>query len=156
MVAAGVRRQEELNTAEAAAAAGKPSEQDSAMEKLTKFIPTEVIAIYVAAVGILAPLGDTGKWWIFFICLGLIPILIVISYYQQKKKQKAEARSNSRIAVLLMLFALVAFTAWACALPETPFLVFTPLAVKIGAVAVLVLAALMNPLADLLGILPKR
>jgi succinate-acetate transporter protein len=84
------------------------------------------------------------------------PILIIINHYQQKKRQKAKAKANFRIAILLALFALVAFTAWACALPETPFLVFTPLAVKIGAVAVLVLAAVLTPLADLLGILPKR
>jgi hypothetical protein len=156
MVAAGVKRQEELTTVTSTAAAGKNSEKDSAMEKLTKFIPSEVIAIYVAAVGILSPLGNTGKWVIYFICILLIPILIVINYYQQKRKQKAQANTNRRIASLLVLFALVAFTAWTCALPETPFLLFTPLAVKIGAVAVLVLAAVMTPLADALGILPKR
>lgn len=171
MVAAGVKRQEEQNTASAATASNEPN-KDTAMDKVTKFIPSEVIAIYVAALGILAPVENTGKWWIYFACLALTPILIAINYQQEinkKTRDKAENTAStantprssrgfwrSRIPYLLALFALIAFTAWVCALPETPFLVFTPLAVKIGAVAILVLAVVMGPLAEIWGLLPKR
>ena len=73
--------------------------------------------------------------------MALIPVLVIINHLLQQKKQKAQDTPTNRwIAVWLVVFALVAFTAWAWALPETPFKALTTYATQIGAVAVLVLA----------------
>ena len=59
------------------------------MEKVTAFIPSEVIGAYVALSGLLAPLYKSDefkwKWVLFFICLGLIPIVMALSYALRRK-----------------------------------------------------------------------
>jgi hypothetical protein len=141
--------------AEAAAAAAAPAKPtiDSAMEKITAFIPSEIIGIYIAGFGILAPVTTEGKWWIFGICVALIPLFMLLNYLRNRKRQlPVPGRGRS---LVLVVCALVAFTAWASAMPNTPFLAITPLATQIGGFAVLVVAGILYAVADLLDIFPK-
>jgi hypothetical protein len=60
-----------------------------------------------------------------------------------------------KITSVLLIFAMVAFIAWAAALPGTPFLAFTARATAIGGWAVVILAIIMYKVADLLDVVPK-
>lgn len=157
MVALGIERQQQAKTGTRAA----PGETDttkktieSAMEKISVFIPAEVIGIYVAGFGILSPETDTGKWWIFGVSLALIPLFMGLNYLGQRKH--SDAKLSLWISFVLLMFAMVAFVAWAAALPGTPFLSFTPRATAIGGWAVVILAILMYRAADLLDVVPKN
>jgi amino acid transporter len=123
------------------------------MEKISAFIPSEVIGICVAGCGILSPQQDSEKWWIFAISMALIPIFMLLNFIGQRKKGNLTV--STRISLVLILFALVAFVAWAAALPGTPFLSLTPRATAIGGWAVVILALVMYKVADLLDVVLK-
>src|SRR4051812_16517392 len=109
MVALGVERQRQAETRAAAAPAEDGAAKNrvvAAMESVSAFIPSEVVGIYVAGFGILSPESDGGKWWIFFICLALIPLLIGLNYLAQVKQTGAETRLPVPFA--LTAFALIA------------------------------------------------
>jgi hypothetical protein len=164
MVDLGMRRQHQISNPREVQEAGVP-EADSAPEagqngvqaalsKLTAFVPSEVVGLYISGLGILTPTTYTAKWAIFAICLVLIPVFIGLNYLIQKKQAGKEAPAASTWFFIL-LFALVAFVAWSAAIPDTPFLYFSDRATIIAGFLVLVLAAVMYKAADLLGIVPK-
>jgi hypothetical protein len=132
---------------------------DSAMEKITAFIPSEVIGSYVAVLGILSPQTDVGKWIIFGICLLLIPIFMLLGYLAKKKQaekdQKTTLPPNTQHTGILLVLAAVAFVAWAMALPGTPFLSITAHATAIGGASVIILTTIMYKIADLFDLVPK-
>jgi hypothetical protein len=71
------------------------------------------------------------------------------------QRKKGNLTVSTRISLMLILFALVAFVAWAAALPGTPFLSLTPRATAIGGWAVVILALVMYKVADLLDVVLK-
>ena len=127
------------------------------MEKVTAFIPSEVIGAYVALSGLLAPLYKSDefkwKWVLFFICLGLIPIVMALSYALRRKDGLPTPKLF--INLVLLILALVAFIVWVAALPGTPFTVYSPNVTVFGGGAVIVLAILMYPIAKLLDAAPQ-
>jgi quinol-cytochrome oxidoreductase complex cytochrome b subunit len=156
MMSLGGTRELEITRPGAVAAAdeaGKKTTVDTAMEKITAFIPSDVIGIYVAGLGVFSPQTDANKWYVFGVSVLLIPVLMLLNYFDQKKRNKPTP--GPRIVAVLVVLALVAFVAWAGAMPGTPFLVFTPYATEIGGWAVVILALIMYKLADLLDIVPK-
>jgi hypothetical protein len=161
MVALGVQRQHELAEPPVTRGGDQPTTSDStkksvdsAMEKISSFIPSEVIGVYVAGFGIFSPESSAGKWWIFGICALLVPVFIALNYIQQRSH--SDDFPSVRIAFILLFFGLVAFIAWAAAMPGTPFLSLTPIATAIGGWAVLILAGIMHKVADILGVVPKK
>jgi hypothetical protein len=161
MVALGIQRQRELAELPVTRSGDQPSTGDStkksidsAMEKISSFIPSEVIGIYVAGFGIFSPESSAGKWWIFGICALLVPVFIALNYMQQRSP--SDDAPSARIALIILFFGLVAFIAWAAALPGTPFLSLTPIATAVGGWAVLILAGIMYKVADILEIVPKK
>ena len=160
MVRLGIERQQERNvpTAKTAAEEGKGAKKalDSAMEKVTSFIPSEVIGIYVAGLGILTPVSDRGKWLIFFIASALVPIFIWLNWLREKKHAAQDTTVlPTKSVIVLIVLGEVAFTAWAAALPGTPFLSLTEYAMKVGGLSVVILAAVLYYAADLLDVVPK-
>jgi hypothetical protein len=137
---------------------GGQSKLDSAMQKITAFIPAEVVGIYIAVVGIVAPAQTDNvlKWWIFGICAGLlIPFFIGIGYLAKKKKK--EPVPTPPVVITLLVCALLAFAAWACALPDTPFQqVLGDNATRYGGGAVIVLAAVLYKIAELFDAVPAN
>ena len=132
MMALSIERQRQPIMATAAAASGgggtttqktrdlaRPSDEapqktlDSAMEKITAFIPSEVIGSYVAVLGIISPETNLGKWVIFGICLLLIPVFMLLSYLTKKKQAKdgQSTSTSTRDTAILLVFAAVAFVA---------------------------------------------
>ena len=159
---AGARQAQRLQPSATTAAttpSGVPTTQtqvlDSAMDKVVAFIPSEVIGIYVSGMGVISPSSYNVKWAIFGVAIILIPIFMALSYLAARKSAVIILPSI-RMLGLLFLFALIAFIAWAAAMPATPFLMFSTNATQIGGFAVIVFAAIMYKIADLLDILPKR
>jgi threonine/homoserine efflux transporter RhtA len=160
MVGLGMKRQNEASTATAEAASSETPSADlketvqDALSKLTAFVPSEVVGLYIAGLGTLTPATSVGKWCIFGICMLLIPAFMWVSYLIQKKQADKENPTPRRWFILLV-FAWVAFIAWSAALPSTPFLDIDPRATVIAGVAVLALSSLMSKLARALDIAPQ-
>jgi hypothetical protein len=162
MMRLGYSRENEKVSVAARAAAGGPAAGDSkaidsAMQKVAAFIPSEVIGAYVAGVGILSPDGSAGKWWLFAICLVLVPVFVALgALIQQKDASSAVTkRQLVRLIVILVVLGGTSFVAYASALPGSPFLEINDQATRVGGIAVILLAGLMYKLADLLDVVPK-
>jgi hypothetical protein len=121
---------------------------DGALKAIVDLIPTDVIGIYLALVGIFGQ-----SWWLFWIGAALIPVLLTITHFEKKKKleKKEDAPALGRL-LLVIVFAFVAYVPWAATLPDTPFLACSEHATEIGAGAAIVLSGFLPRLARLLGI----
>jgi hypothetical protein len=135
----------------AAAKASGKRELDTALERISAFIPSEVIASYTFFLGIIRPVSPNAKWVLFGIAVLLIPIFIAVSRAEFKRSRPSD-KPPSGSAFLLFVFALLAFTAWAAALPDSPFLALSDMANQIGACCVFVFALLLPNLAKLSGL----
>lgn len=90
------------------------------INQITRWIPTETIAIYVALLALLAPLAAqspsyTSRWVLFSIITAANPVVIVLLTMAKTKSGDA-----FKIPVFEMIIAPFAFAAWAFALPDTP------------------------------------
>ena len=56
------------------------------------------------------------------------------------------------MVILLLVFAMLAFTAWAMAMPDNPFLALNDQALKVGGGSIIVLGILMPRVANVLGL----
>ena len=98
MVELGLERQQEVEAqARGVRRAQQPTKGavGSAIEKISAFIPSEVIGIYVAGCGVLSPQQNSEKWWIFAISTVLIPIFMLLDFTGQRKKRSL--RVSARI-----------------------------------------------------------
>lgn len=156
IIGLGIQRQREKTKPQGRATSGDVQAvgrtADSAMERVSAFIPSEIIGLYVAGLGIFSPETDTGKWQIFWICFALIPVIMVLNYLIQRKQ--SQGGLGLWPSLVLFGFAIVAFVAWTAALPSTPFLSIFPDATTIGGWAVIILAVIMYKVAELMGIVP--
>jgi len=156
-------RRELDTTTPATVEAAKNPDVQSAIERVTEWIPTETVGLYIALLGLLSPDGSTGRWVLF--CAGIamtIGFLLLNSELIHKRAvDKWEEAKNGepkppRIAPwrqgVLLGVCLVSFAAWACALPATPFLSLWSDATTVGGIAVLVLAATIPKVAELCGV----
>lgn len=117
-----------------------------AIDAVAQFIPTELIGIYITGAGILSPLSPTGSIVLASGCAALIPLLFWLGA-KIPAVPKGAWEQGSNTVWTLMLFSVIAFAAWLCAIPGGPFKdVFGSSAPKIGAFSVVVLAVLL-PLA---------
>jgi hypothetical protein len=159
MVDLGIKRQHELSAPAATAAnavvpppASIKDQAKEAFSNLTAFVPSEVVALYVAWLGLWSPQTDTAKWLAFFVCLFLIPVFMFVNYLIQK--QSADS-AKTKVWIILFIFAVVAFVVWAAAMPATPFLYFGEKVPTVAGFVVPILAALMTKIAKALGVVPK-
>ena len=141
---------------EAAADAGK--EVRTATEKIAAFIPSEAIGFYVAGFGIFSPGTQSGKWVLFFVSLGFLALVMSLNYLLEKKRAKSKSTPAPTMTQVLTLlaFAVVAFAAWAAAMPDTPFLTFGANATAVGGWAVIGLAVIMYKVAELVDVAPVK
>lgn len=137
----------------AESAAQDQQKAPSALDQIVSYIPTEVIGIYIAGVGIVGPAGR-AKWGLLLLSTALIPLFVWLSDRIARQSNPDAPKAYSKLAWVCVL-ACGAFLAWAAALPETPFLDLTDKATQLGSFAAVVLAALMPKLATALGIAAK-
>jgi hypothetical protein len=135
---------------------------ESGLEKLTQWIPSEVITIYIALLGIFAPDKAAGKWIVFAIGAGAVPAFVLLNAALVNKRGAAQwaeehhAGSPPRLAhkriAWLTLLAGVSYLVWTFALPATPFLDLTHQATRIGGALVVVVSVVMPKVAEFLDL----
>lgn len=124
----------------------------TALERITTFIPSEVIGVYVAGLGIFESQDGTPaavRLAIFWVALALVPVFVWLNARAQAAPP-APSLPGRKIA-WLVVFGVVGFVAWAAAIPRTPFDLggYTG---QIGAFAVVLLGLLMPGLAQVVGV----
>jgi hypothetical protein len=124
-----------------------------ALDKIAAYIPSEVIGTYVAISGIISPQSALPKWIIFGLSLLLIPVLTLINDALARRRGQTLPSGRARLYVIRR--AGVAYCAWAAALPGNPLVAYYADATRIGGAAVILLAAVLPPLAEFLEIAPK-
>jgi hypothetical protein len=153
MVSLAVQRRREKTELGDEAAAGDADQQMTQLEKVSAFIPSDVVTVYVAGLGILTPSEAIARWVWFAIGLVLVPVFVAIGIALEKRKSGIWPGWTA--GFLLVIFGLLSFTAWAASLPNTPFLLVVSNATQIAALAVIVLASIMYPVAEYFDIVPK-
>lgn len=123
----------------------------SALDQMVAYVPSEVIGIYIAGVGIIGPASGRARWGLLLLSLALIPLFIWLSNRIERQSDPKAPSAFSKLAWVCVL-ATSAFLAWSAALPDTPFLDFSANATRIGSFAAVVLAALMPKIAAAVGI----
>ncbi|MEO5874388.1 MAG: hypothetical protein ABIS86_06065 [Streptosporangiaceae bacterium] len=132
-------------------------DRDSALTRVAAFIPSEAVAVYLALWSFIGPDTSTTRWVVFAIGLALVPTFYLLAYLQRRRmvgvnQGEVPPQRSLRVVLLLLVFAMLAFTAWAMAMPDNPFLDLTDQALKFGGGAVIVLGILMPRAADVLGL----
>ena len=151
---------------------------NTAMNVLFGYIPTEVVTLYVAVMGALQPAATPGtdaaptaagasqpaitpdagaaaaslhSEWIAFCCFLVATPLAVWAIYASKIKGAGKALpvTYSTWPLWEMTAALIAFLAWAFALPDTPFRDFNWYSPALASIAVLVISAILGLMAPL-------
>lgn len=130
--------------------------KDTALNRVAAFIPSEAVAVYLALWAFIDPRAAVAKWTVFGVGLVLVIAFYLLAYLQRRRAVTSgggdsPARSL-RVTLLLLLFAMVAFTAWAAAMPGNPFTQFGDGAMKVGGGAIIVLGVLLPRVADVLGL----
>lgn len=102
------------------AKAGAPPTKDDFLARLVKYIPTEIVGLYVAAAGFVPQqannLPDPLLWWVFAGCAVLTPI-----YLWVVTRDPAQGKGPLWIQIGL---GSVAFVVWVFALPG-PFVLLS-------------------------------
>jgi hypothetical protein len=147
---------------------------NTALNVLFGYIPTEIVTLYVAVVAALQPAttaptggGATGtaasaginaagipqqsEWIAFWCFFAATPIVVWVVYANKiKEAGKPLPTSFGTWPVWEMMAALLAFCAWAFALPNTPFRGFTEwYSPGLAGIAVLLASAVLGLLAPL-------
>jgi len=123
------------------------------LERLTGFIPTEVVAGWGAAVGLLAPEKSIGSWAIFFAALLFLVILLLLETAVRDKK--SATRTGGRRKLLMILVAAAAFTIWVFASPGSPAAAqWGTEMMRYFGVAAIAVSAVLFKLSQLLGLAP--
>ena len=110
---------------------GTPLPQNQVLDFLTKYIPGEVIALYIPVVAALPAIekvnatfsaADAGKWvyWVFVI---VSPFLFLFTYMTRAPREELMRLRNPRNWPLFRMAAtFIAFGIWALAVPANPVL----------------------------------
>ena len=123
---------------------------DTTFNVLFGYIPTEVLTLYVA---VLAAIQQAGKvtptdWLAFWIFLVATPIIVWIVFATKLKAVKKPIPWKiGAWPVWEMFAATAAYTAWAFALPHSPFTAYSWYSSALSGLAVLVGSTLLGLLA---------
>ncbi len=120
------------------------------LARITAFVPTEVVATYVAVLGILTPDSEGWRWGLLAIIGGLAVFLCWYFWKTASQALPGKALGWS------IVFALVGLAAWASALPSSPFFSIDGYTTKIGGIIVLIAAPIIPRLAVLVGVSPPK
>ena len=132
---------------EAAAAPPPADASAAAAQGLTKYIPTEAVALYTAILPFLVPEDDplanqdyTSRWWLAGM-VALAAVLWGVGVYRREVLTKGGSFSwpKRRTAVVVLAFA-----AWVCAIPGSPLGSFDGYSPAVGAVIGIVAGAAIS------------
>jgi polyferredoxin len=155
-------RQRQVREREAPALQSKGLDQEkeesnstltTALERLTAFVPTEVVAGWAAAVGMLTPQDAVSSWAIFGGALAFLVILVLLETGIRDKE--SQVKTDPRRKALLVLVALVAFSIWAFASPGSPAAAaWGTSATRYFGVVAIAVSAILFRVGQLLGLAP--
>ena len=100
--------------------------QTKTLEELVRYIPTEIITLYLAAIALATPMVGgitamssdyTGRWITFFVALAVTPLFVVSDFLAKAREQG----TSRKLPVYNIIAAAIAFAAWGFALPASPF-----------------------------------
>jgi hypothetical protein len=142
--------------------ASTETDVETALEKITQWIPSEVVAAYVALLGIFAPDDSTLRWVLFAVGVVLVIVFVGLNAALVNKRGREKWESEKRPGpapklatkrlLTLMGVGIVAFVVWAFALPDSPFLSVTEQATRIGGALVVIVSLVMPLVAELLDL----
>lgn len=122
--------------------------RSTALSQIATYIPSDVVATYVALQGIFYPGSSNTKWVLFALGLGLCIALPILNWLAVKGAVAAPStRASLRKQGIIIGMALIAFTAYAMALPGSVFGTVFSSAELWGAASALVLAILLPAIA---------
>ncbi len=138
-----------------APAPGKPaatSGPNTLLQTLTTYIPTEVLTLYVSAMAALSTgAAQKGLWIPFWCFLILTPAFVWVAF---ATKVKAAGNpipvSPTKWPFWEMAAAMIAYVAWALALPNSPFSRLSWYSAGIAGFAVLVVSTGLGVVAPLM------
>lgn len=140
------------------------------LRQITRYIPSEVIALYVAAFVFLDPLGqrldkngkalpvhqsDFGSRWLFAAIFVLLvsPLLVrAVFWHRAWKDGTAKNAAWKRQRRYSSVFAMLSLSAWITALPENPLQDFAGFKAGMGSLALLVMSIALGFVAGPLGL----
>lgn len=134
---------------------------DSALKSIAEWIPSEVLGIYIALLGLFTPTGD-GRWIIFLIGVALVPAMGLLNTAILNKQARelwqgepgsAPQLGGRKLGIVLGLM-LLSFITYAWALPTTPFTDWVSDATIYGAAAAIILAPFLPKIAQMAGVKP--
>lgn len=100
------------------------SDRRSALSALARYIPAETITIYIAGLSVEPivspdlPFFDSAL--VYWICLALTPLLVVLVFYSEKRSLVLSAPISWPYWPLFS--ATIAFAIWGLAVPGAPFI----------------------------------
>jgi hypothetical protein len=97
-------------------ASNTSSRAQAALEAIAGYIPSEALALYIAALGTFQPSTDTAKW----VVLGLGVVLVIV-FAGWSALDRATRPATDKIVIVTVL-AIISFVTYAAALPGSPFL----------------------------------
>ena len=136
---------------------GAPSRTDT-LDNLTRFIPTESVTLYVAAIGIAAAAGGDNlplilqPIFLYWLCAVLTPLIFLILLVRARALNQ-QSLLPDKWPIWKIVAATIAFLVWALAVPGSPYLNFTggPAIAAIGALFVSTFLGLLDPIFTQLG-----
>jgi hypothetical protein len=138
-------------------------ETTTALDKLTGFVPTEVITGYAAAVGLLIPTESLHRWLIFLAAVLVLIVLILLDFALREKRVRESTATGEQVSQLTsrrriifsVVIASLAFTVWAFAVPTgSPALDWGEGATRVFAVVAIAVSAVLYRVAQLVDIAP--
>lgn len=129
------------------------STRDSALARIADYIPSDVLATYLAMLGILAPTTPVSKWVVFFLAIGLAVVLPVLNWMVARSRLPAgEVPPSFAKQGWVILFGVVAFTIYAATIPESVFASYYGDVAVVAGVAALILALVLPLIGELLKV----
>ena len=134
-------------------AAGSSGPTDTALHVLFGYIPTEILTLYVAVLAALRRESDVTRadWLSFWIFLAATPVVVWLVYGAKLKAlQKSLPLRLGAWPVWEMFAATAAYSAWAFALPNSPFSTYPWYSSALSGLAVLIVSTLLGLIAPFL------
>jgi uncharacterized membrane protein len=106
--------------------ASKPKSAADAASILTKYLPSEVVVLYIAILPFLVPKDKAlnhqhygGRWAVAGV-VALIAVIYALGVYRKDRRAKT-ASFEWHVAIGKSAAVLLAFAAWVCVVPGSPF-----------------------------------
>jgi hypothetical protein len=138
-----------IGAAPVSEASNTSSRVQAALEAVAGYIPSEALALYIAALGTFQPSTDTAKW----VVLGLGVVLVIV-FAASSALDRATRPAMDKVAIVTVL-AIISFVTYAAALPGSPFLSIHAQATAVAGFVAIILSLLLPKIATSAKVAPQ-